>query len=206
MLHNEIFCRIWSKKHYTDHPRQQKHSCRHNIFPGVVPQITFDLPVPYRKEPFQQNRTGCAKQGEENGGCGHPSGDAAGLKLPAYEKKAVGGQVTQKDEGAVRQAECPFLTGQKADSLFQLRIAGQQDADGRIQGKDGEAHRYDSQAFYLPEKEGQHTGDSPHDYGVHQIISMCCQVSEQVTPHGIISTAYAACSDRSKRKAVCVFP
>ncbi|NBK79664.1 hypothetical protein D5272_13985 [bacterium D16-76] len=67
----------------THQPGQQKHGSRHNIFPGVVPEIAFGFPPPDRAVPLQQYGSDCAQQGKGDCCYNMERNNSANPNLPA---------------------------------------------------------------------------------------------------------------------------
>ena len=64
---------------------------------------------------------------------------AAVDELPAAKVDAGDDAVDCEDKQAILSAKPPRLSGQHADRLLQIRVAGQQRTDGRVEAKDRKA-------------------------------------------------------------------
>ena len=75
--------------------------------------------------------------------------------------------------------------GQDTHSLLQIRVAGEQNAYRRIHRQHSKTNRLCSHPFpfQCPQKWWQHTGDSPHDSHVYNIVFMRPQIAQQIPPH-----------------------
>ena len=107
----------------TNKSSQKEHNNWHNIFPWVVPKVTVDFPSPNRTVPFQQDRAGCTEQRKESCRKNSDSSDPANLNLPTAQENGIRSHIADKKEQAVGNTKCLLLSRQKADSLFQRRVA-----------------------------------------------------------------------------------
>ena len=110
--------------------------------------------------------------------------DPAELDLPAAQENDVRRQIAPENEQAIGDTERPSLPRQKPHRPLQCRVAGQQDADGGVQGEDGKADWQDEPGLHLTQQHRQDAGHAPHGRCVDQIILVGHQVAEQIAPHG----------------------
>lgn len=142
-------------------PNQQEHDGWHNIFSRAAPEVALDFPFPDGAVPLQQDGAGRTQQSE---GCRRPSierTNPAELDLPAAQENDVRRQMAPENEQSIEDTERLALPRQKPHRPFQGRVAGQQDADGGVQGEDGKADGQDEPGLHLSQLHRQDTGRAP---------------------------------------------
>ena len=106
-----------------DKSGQKEHNNWHNIFSWVVPKVAFDFPSPNRTVPFQHDRAGCTKQRKKSRCKNRDFSDPSDLDLPTTQENGIRSHIADKKEQAVGNTKRLLLSRQKADSLFQRRVA-----------------------------------------------------------------------------------
>ena len=79
--------------------------------------------------------------------------------LPTAKVDAGDNAVDRKDKQAILPAKSPRLFGEHTDRLLQIRVAGQQCTDGRVEAKDRKADREHIQSLKFTEQQRQKAGN-----------------------------------------------
>ena len=109
--------------------------------------------------PFQNNRQNGALQSEYKK-CPHMDKiKAAVYHLPTAKVDAGDNAVDRKDKQAILSTKSPRLSGKHTDCLLQIRVAGQQRTDGRVEAKDRKADREHIQSLKFTEQQRQKAGN-----------------------------------------------